>query len=76
MLHNSIPKRIMSIQRRKHIKFSYKDIADLKGVSIHAVHKAIQTKRLNPDSLLSIINYLVVDKRTKGAEFYVDEYEK
>jgi hypothetical protein len=49
-------------------------VADLKGVSIHAVYKAVQDKRLDVRSLLSIINYVTGDGRRKdNKEYYVEE---
>lgn len=62
------------LQKRKHIHFTYQDVADLKGVSIHAVYKAVQDKRLDVRSLLSIINYVTGDGRRKdNKEYYVEE---
>jgi hypothetical protein len=39
-------------------EFTYRDIADAKGVSIYAVRAAVKRKILNPRDLTSICEYL------------------
>ena len=54
---NLIPGPKVQDTARK-FKFTYKNIAEAKGVTIYAVRWAVKTKKLNPRDLKSICEYL------------------
>ena len=44
-------------------KYTRSDIAKAKGVSKYAIYHAIERGILDPDSLMSIAKYLLIDRR-------------
>jgi hypothetical protein len=49
--------------RSKKFKYTYRDLARLRGVTIHAVRAAIKRKILDPKSLESVVLWLTSKKR-------------
>lgn len=54
MLYNSGMKK----RRHRNLIFNYKDIADVRGVSIYAVRMAVRRGVLEPDNIKSICKYI------------------
>jgi predicted DNA-binding protein YlxM (UPF0122 family) len=48
------------VKKRNTIHFSCEDIAEAKGVTIHAVYSAIKRGKLNVSDLNSIVRYIVL----------------
>ena len=45
--------------RFRNLVFKYQDIADAKGVTVHAVRQAVKRGRLDPTDLKSIAEYIL-----------------
>jgi hypothetical protein len=52
----------------RQLKFTYEDIAQIKGVSLQAVRSAVSNGILNPDDLQSICQYLRTRRGKKRSE--------
>ncbi len=46
-------------ERHRVLKFTMRDIADAKGVTIHAVHMAVRRRLINPEDIKSIARYIL-----------------
>lgn len=62
--HQKIRERRQTAKRHRVIRFTLKDIADLRGVTVAAVQKAAYRGILDPSSLESIARYILRLKDT------------
>ncbi len=64
--YQKILDRRQSAQRHRVIRFTLKDIADIRGIKVSGVHSAIRRGLLDPTDLESVARYVLRVKDVPG----------